>query len=179
MVFPIAIAEGPIISVLSGFLVGGGVFNAYIAFIVLLVGDIVGDSIYYAIGYYGGKKVIPKFGHRVKITEEKIALLENRFNKNDWKLLLFAKTQAIGSIILMTSGLVKMSFSRFVFFNTIGSIPKIILFMIIGFYFGRAYLIINTYLGYFALVWLLLAFIILGLYFYIVKYIKEKSFKNI
>lgn len=179
MVFPIAIAEGPIISVLSGFLVGGGVFNAYIAFVVLLVGDIVGDSIYYAIGYYGGRKVIPKFGHRVRITEEKIALLENRFNKNDWKLLLFAKTQAIGSIILMTSGLVKTPFPRFVFFNTIGSIPKIILFMIIGFYFGRAYLIINTYLGYFALIWLLLAFIILGLYFYIVKYIKEKSFKNI
>jgi len=181
MVFPIAVVEGPIISVLSGFLVGNGVFNMYIAFLVLLAGDVVGDSIYYAIGRYGGLSLIKKIGPYIGVTEERMEKLRDRFHRHDWKLLLFAKTQAIGSIVLVTSGIVKMPFWRFIFYNTIGSIPKIMLFMVIGFYFGRAYLLINTYMGYFAIAWLVLAILMIILYFYLRKYIqdKNKTFRNI
>jgi len=176
VVFPIAVAEGPIISVLSGFLVGSGVFNPYIAFTVLLMGDVLGDSIYYAIGRYGGRKVIPKVSAYFGTTPEKMTVFEEKFHKNDWKILLFAKTQAVGSIVLMTAGFVKMSFTRFVFVNALGSAPKIILFMVIGYYFGRAYLLINTYMGYFAAIWLFLAVLIILLYIY---FKKHKSKKNI
>ena len=176
MVFPIAVAEGPIISVLSGFLVWGGVFNLYIVFFVLLFGDLVGDSIYYLIGRYGGRRLIHKV---MGSNENRLENLEKRFHRQDWKILLLGKTQAIGSVILIASGIVNMSYSRFIIYNIMGSVPKIIIFMLIGYYFGKAYLTINTYMGYFALVWLILALGILAMFLYIRKYIKEKNFNNI
>ncbi len=179
MVFPIAVVEGPIISVLSGFLVSTGVFNLYIVFLVLVFGDLVGDSIYYFIGRYGGRKAIKHVGRYIGVTEKRVSALEKHFNKHDWKILLFGKTQAMGSVILFTAGLSLVSFSRFVFYNIVGTVPKVILLMIVGFYFGRAYLLINTYLGYFAIVWLLVSFGLLALYFYFKKYITKKNFSDI
>jgi membrane protein DedA with SNARE-associated domain len=54
LIFPIVIIEGPIIVVISGFLVYLGFLNAYITYIILVIGDSIGDSMYYAIGRYGG-----------------------------------------------------------------------------------------------------------------------------
>lgn len=54
--FPIVVVEGPIITVIAGFLSSLGYLNIIIAYLVVVAGDIVGDSAYYAIGFYGRKK---------------------------------------------------------------------------------------------------------------------------
>ncbi|MES2315613.1 MAG: DedA family protein [Patescibacteria group bacterium] len=178
IVFPISIVEGPTISTISGFFVSLKIFNPYVVFSLLVLGDAVGDTIYYLLGRYGGAWFLNKIGRHIGATPERIAFLEENFHKHDWKILLFGKTQAIGSAILFVAGAVKIKFGRFIFFNILGTIPKTILFMTIGFYFGKTYSTSSKYIDYFSLVWLLLSVLLIGGYYYVKKRIKKSTFNT-
>ncbi len=178
IVFPIAVIEGPTISIISGFFISLKIFNPYIVFLVLAVGDLVGDTLYYILGRYAGQWFILHIGKYVGITKERITLTEKYFHKNDWKILLFGKTQAIGSVLLFVAGVVRVKYSRFISYNILGTIPKTILFLIIGFYFGKTYVTSSKYLDYFSLVWLLLSVVLIAVYIYVKKYIKKHAFNE-
>ena len=62
--FPIAIIEGPIISILAGVLIARGVMDPWVSYTLLVLGDLIGDGFYYAIGRFGGRPVLNKWGHR-------------------------------------------------------------------------------------------------------------------
>ena len=47
LLFPIAVLEGPIISVIAGFLVLQGYFNILLVYAVMVVADLTGDFLYY------------------------------------------------------------------------------------------------------------------------------------
>ncbi len=148
VIFPVSVFEGPGIAIVSGFLASLGYFNPVLIFFVLLLGDITGDSFYYVLGRWGRRGILKKWGAYIGLTEEKISVVEKTYDAHSGKLLLFAKTQALGSAVLFSAGLAKMSFARFVFFNIVGSIPKILLFEAVGYYLGKSLSNINQYLNY-------------------------------
>lgn len=178
IIFPISVVEGPIVSIISGFFVSLKIFNPYIVFFVLVMGDLVGDSLYYIFGRYGGHWFLAHFGKHIGATPERILFLEKHFHKHDWKILLFGKTQAIGSVLLFMAGVVKVTYLRFISYNIIGTIPKTILFMMIGFYFGKTYSTSSKYLDYFSFIWLFVSIILIVGYIYIKNYIKKSTFDN-
>lgn len=147
-IFPASIIEGPVIAVLAGFIASLGKLNIFLVFLILLAGDVVGDTLYYSIGLFGRKTFIVRWGKFIGITENKITTLESYFKKHKWKILAFGKTQPIGSAVLVTAGIARMPYLHFIFYNTLFSLPKIFILELIGFYFGDAYYKINSYLGY-------------------------------
>ena len=58
--FLITILEGPLITILGGFLSSLGYFNIYVAYLVILIADTMGDLLGYSIGYLGRKKFAVK-----------------------------------------------------------------------------------------------------------------------
>ena len=71
VIFPIAIFEGPIIIIITGFLVYLGVLNVFIAYAMLVIADSLGDSLYYCIGKYWGKsRFIRKVGRYIGYDEK-------------------------------------------------------------------------------------------------------------
>lgn len=146
IIFPIAVVEGPIISILSGFIASNGYINIYIAFALLVLADLVGDTIFYLAGRFGGNPFLRHWGRFFGIRETTLLKLEGHFAKHGGKLLLFGKTQAIGGAILATAGVSKMSFPRFLKFNAIGTFVKTPIFLAIGYFFGMAYIKIDNYL---------------------------------
>ena len=50
---PLAIIEGPIVAIIVGFLTTLKVFDTYISYAILVVGDVIGDSSLYALGRWG------------------------------------------------------------------------------------------------------------------------------
>lgn len=165
LLFPIATFEGPIISVISGFLASKGYFSLAGVCIVVIIADLTGDTIYYAIGRYGGRAFIRKWGKYFGINDEKIFGIENHFKDHAGKTLLFSKTQAIGSVILASAGLSKMPYKKFIWFNLLGTAVKSTLLVFIGFYFGRLYNSLNTYLNYAALVFFIIGAIVVRHFF--------------
>jgi membrane protein DedA with SNARE-associated domain len=65
-----------------------------------------------------------------------------------------------------------MQFLRFMIINTLASIPKVIIFLLIGYYFGSAYVAIN---GYMERVGIILTLILLiGVLIYFLYFRKKK-----
>lgn len=147
LLFPISVVEGPIVAVIAGFLCSENFLSIPITFLVLMAGDMGGDTMYYSIGRFGGHAFLRKWGNFFGIKEDKVMKTEEHFKKHAVKTLLIGKTQALGGIILAAAGLGKMPFSRYMWINILGSIPKVALFMVLGYYFGQGYRLINTYLG--------------------------------
>ncbi|MEI7425889.1 MAG: DedA family protein [Candidatus Moraniibacteriota bacterium] len=172
--FPLVVIEGPIVTVIAGFLAFLGYFDLRVLYIVALMGDLVGDTLYYSIGYFGGKRIFSR-GHFFWIKIEQVQKLKNHFSKHLGKTLLFAKwTHSMGALILIAAGMAKVSWKKFIGFNFIGTVPKTLAFLLIGYYFGRAYARIDTYLSYITIAVFFSIILVWGIYFFITKWNKSR-----
>lgn len=162
---PASIIEGPIITVLAGFLSSIGHLTFWIAYGVIILGDLLGDAAYYALGYYGREGFIERYGRFLGVTTTRVAYLEKHFVRHSNTTLIAGKfAHGFGPIILITAGMVKMPFWRFLFYNLVGTIPKSLLLLLIGFYFGKAYERIGVYLDYVAIGTLAIVILGIGIY---------------
>ncbi|MCL4354044.1 VTT domain-containing protein, partial [Patescibacteria group bacterium] len=118
ILFPVMVIEGPIITIIAGFLSSLDFLNIFIVFPVIVVADLTGDFIYYSIGRWGREGFLDKWGHYFGINAEKVVKLENHFEKHTRKTLIFGKlSHAFGAPILVAAGIVKIPIGRFMWFN--------------------------------------------------------------
>jgi len=171
-IFPLAFIEGPIITILSGFLASLGELNFILAYLLIVAGDMTGDTFFYLMGRYSQrlpKKLISFFG----LTKGRIIFIENQFKTNPKKLFSLGKASALGTIILFASGLSRFPYKKFFFYNLVLTIFKSLLLLIVGYYFGRAYASLKTYLDYGAL-----GLAVLFIVFYVIFLKYSKSFSQ-
>lgn len=151
ILFPLTIIEGPIVTVTAGVLSSLGLFNFFVVYVVAVIGDLTGDALYYSIGRFG-RKPLERWGHFVGFSKERLEKMENHFADHGGKTLMAAKlSHGIGGIVLITAGVAKISFRKFLVFNFWATLPKTLILLLIGFYFG------NTIVGlrrYFDFAWL-------------------------
>ncbi|QUD88016.1 DedA family protein [Phenylobacterium montanum] len=138
ILLPIAVIEGPAVAMIAGVLVATQNFDAVTSCVLLVLADLVGDAVYYGIGRYAHAPLIEQIGKRLTQTAERLKPLEQRFLENDWKLIMIGKTQALGSVILYFAGATRMPFLRFMVLNLIGTVPKVVLFELVGYFLGRS-----------------------------------------
>ncbi len=108
----------------SALLIGGE--NIFLVAIVLAVGSITGGILNYFIGF-GGTKLIVKMKKHTDIEkpEKKHNKLLDRFG---WSAIFFAAwIPIIGDLILISAGVKKMKFTKFVIFMVSGKIIKTII----------------------------------------------------
>lgn len=178
LLFPIAILEGPIVSVLAGFLVSLHQFNFWLAFGVLVLGDLTGDMLLYAVGRWGSRSLLHKWGERLGITEAKLNQAERFYHNHSKKTLLFGKwSHALGMVVLVAAGTVKGKFWEFAWVNLLGTLPKTLFFVLIGYYFGSWYQRINSYIEY-AAVGIGTLIITFGIVYYISIRVGKKVFQE-
>ncbi len=147
---PLSIIEGPIVTVIAGFLVSTGVFNPVIIYLIALVGDFLGDTGLYLLGRYGNK-FIHRYGSKIGITAERMKEAASFFAQHHHKAISFSKLlHGVGFVGLITAGSLKISFKRYIktcFFIT--AVQSFIM-LLIGILFGHAYIKIGKYLNYYA-----------------------------
>ena len=56
LIFLLAIVEGPIVSIVAGFVSSLGYLDILVAYGVLVASDMVGDMLYYALGRWGASR---------------------------------------------------------------------------------------------------------------------------
>lgn len=165
VLFPITIIEGPIITVIGGFLSSLGHLNVIIVYLLVVLGDLVGDSIYYSIGRWGKSGFIKRWGKYIGLNEERTGHLEGHFEKHSGKTLIIGKwSHAVGVVVLIAAGVAEMPFWRFIWFNLVASMPKSLIFILIGFYFGQSYSRIGRYLDYAAISTIILTIALIAIY---------------
>ncbi len=169
IIFPWAVVEGPIITVISGFLASLGQLNFFVVYAIIVVADLVGDSLYYAIGRWGGRPFIRRWGRYLGIKEERLAQGEDRFHKSGGKILAIGKFHALGSLILTAAGLAKMDFRKFLWWNFFPTLIKSLVLLLIGYFFGAAYETIDKYLKDAGVIMIGLTIVIIAVYWILKK----------
>jgi membrane protein DedA with SNARE-associated domain len=165
VLFPIMIVEGPIITVIAGFLSSLGYLNLFVAYSVVVMGDVVGDSLYYLAGRWGRMYLFRQWGRSIGITMERMIQLQQFFTKHTMKTLIVGKlSHAIGAPVLVAAGMAHIPYWKFLGINFLATLPKSLLLLLIGFYFGQGYAKIDTYLDYTALGTVVLAMLLLLCY---------------
>lgn len=173
ILLPIAIVEGPIVSVIAGFLISIGQMDFWIAFGLLSLGDVLGDVGLYSIGRWGGLALISKHGARFGVTPERIKKLETFFEHHAKKTLLFGKWgHVLGFPILVTAGVAREPLGEFIAVSIIGTLPKTLALVFLGIYFGASYGLVNHYLDIFVVVTLVVLAIVGGGYWFFKKSVK-------
>src|ERR1700693_5824376 len=82
ILFPLAIVEGPILAVIAGFLCIRGFLNPFIVFPVIVIGDIMGDTLCYSLGRWGVPGFIKKIGYWFGVNPKTIHRARIYFDSN-------------------------------------------------------------------------------------------------
>ncbi len=136
------IFEGPILMVAAGFLLHIGVFNFTPMFIAIFVGDMVGDIIWYCVGYFFAEPFLLKYGYFFGVTPEKLEKAKELFKRYQIKILLISKmTLGLGMALatLVAAGATKTSFRLYMLLNALGEFILISILLLVGYYFGYLY----------------------------------------
>ncbi len=158
---PFAIIEGPIATVLAAYLAHEGYLNVYAVFTVCVAGDMMGDALLYAVGRYGAGRLPLGLTQRLGMTKARHMTMTQHFVAKGGRTLMFAKiTHSAGLPILIASGMARMNFTLYLWYNLLGTLPKTAFLVLIGYYFGAAYGLIDAYIYRISLV--LLVLLILG-----------------
>ncbi len=137
LLFPLAIVEGPIITVLAGFLVTLGVLNPFIVYAIVVAGDMVGDSWLYGVGRVGGKW-LDRVSRFFRVTPEKLEQAKGFFDTHHHRTLILSKlVHGIGAAGLIAAGMLRIPYRRYVFVCVLISLAQSCIFLLIGILFIR------------------------------------------
>ena len=172
VIFPISFFEGPIITIISGFLSSIGQLNFWLSLATVVMGDLVGDTLYYCIGRFGREKFIFRFGKYFGLNEARVERIERHFQNHPWKIFTFGKfAHGTGSLILAAAGLSRVPYWKFLGYNIPTTLANSLLLIVVGFYFGHAYTRIDNYLRYYSFI--ILAVVVVAYFYFIKRYGKR------
>ena len=139
VILPLSVIEGPVISILTGFLAAEGYISWYWALCLLVCGDLIGDVIYYWIGRSGRSPLIG-LARRLGVRRCVPAEVQAGLTHNAAKMLCIGKwTQSIGCVVLIGSGMLRLPLARFILINLLATIPKSTALFCVGYFAGNCY----------------------------------------
>ncbi len=164
VLFPAVIIEGPIVTAVTGFLVTLNYFSFFSALLVIVVADICSDSLYYGLGRWGRQY---PFLRMLKVPDETVDRFEEYIQFRLFQTILLSKVlHGFGAGILVAAGSARAPFFRFMLYNLIITIVKSATLLLVGYFFGKWLVQLNSLLDIFGFV----AFLILvGVVFLVMR----------
>jgi len=156
----------PVVGVAVGVLGRLELIDMRVAYSVLVVVALVGDAIWYWIGYRYGERFVVRYGRFFGLTSVHIHVAKSLFLQHHAPILFLSKIVnglGIAIAILFTAGMSRVPFGRYMVLNAIGEAIWSGIIVVVGFYFGSLYVEIKDEFGRFSLV-------VLGLLIFIIMY---------
>jgi len=166
LMIPVAVVEGPVLSMISGVLLRLGQLSIIPTFAALAVGDLLGDAMWYWLGRRYGYSFVSRFGKYFSVTREHVETVRELFHVYHVRILLVSKvTMGIGfpAATLFTAGLSHIPFWKFMGLNALGQIVWTGLLLGIGFFLGNLYMNVNNIIGILSIAGMM-GFFLLALY---------------
>ena len=130
----------------AGFLVGTGAavepltaqpWSYWLVVLAGTLGATVGALVAYAIGAWGGRPVIQRWGRYVGITESDLDRAETFFARHGEAASFFGRmVPVIRSLVSFAAGVARMPLGRFIVFSFLGSLPFTALLVFAGVQLG-------------------------------------------
>lgn len=139
ILLPLSILEGPIVTVLAGYAARLGLVGLVLAYGIVVLGDLLGDSLLYLLGRSGLGRIPPRWLARAGLVPERLAVLSQHFADKGGRTLILGKiTHSAGAAVLIAAGFARMSYPAFLWYNLLGTLPKSAAFLALGYLLGEA-----------------------------------------
>ena len=115
-------SPGETVLIAASVYAGAGRLNIVAVGVIGFAAAVLGDNVGYAIGRFGGRTLVLRFGRYVLLTPERLDRAESFFSRHGGKIVTVARfieglRQANGII----AGITRMPWPRFVAFNALGA----------------------------------------------------------
>jgi membrane protein DedA with SNARE-associated domain len=113
-----------IIMPFSGYFVSIGRFNIWGVTVAGAFGNLVGGSVTYWLGIWGGRPFFERYGKYVLISRKELDRADRWFSRfGDWSILITRNLPIIRTFISLPAGVARMNWVKFSLFTFFGSLP--------------------------------------------------------
>jgi membrane protein DedA with SNARE-associated domain len=114
---------GQLVLIAAAVYAGTGNLNIVAVGIVGLVATTAGSAMGYAIGVYGGRPLVERYGKYVLLTADRLDKAETFFNRRGWLVLLLGRfVDGVRQAMGILAGISDMTYRRFMLFTTCGAV---------------------------------------------------------
>jgi len=170
-----AIIEGPFLMIAWGFLLTFWALDVIPLYLSLVLGDLVADMGWYAVGRYFLHPFIRRFGRYFWVSEESLDRVRPLFHKFHTRILLISKiTIGFGASLatLITAGAMRIPLKKYIVVNLVWEVLLVWALLWLWYFFGSAYTQVADDLKYYFIIGLII--VIPALIYGITRYFKHK-----
>jgi membrane protein DedA with SNARE-associated domain len=133
---------GETMLITGAILASGGALNIYILLPLAWLGAVIGDNIGYVIGYYGGHRLMLRYGGRIGITAERLQYVERFFERYGGWVIVFARfVIVLRQFNGIVAGTLEMHWLHFVVLNAIGAALWVGFWGMLAYWLGKGVLV--------------------------------------
>lgn len=131
-------APGETVLIAAAVYAGAGQLNIVLVALIGFLAAVAGDNVGYAIGRFGGQRLVLRWGRYVFLTPERLDRASGFFDRHGGKVVTIARfveglRQANGII----AGITSMRWTKFLLFNAIGAALWVGLWTALGYLAGN------------------------------------------
>ena len=142
----IIIIPSELILATGGILASQGIFSFWGAFFIGLFGSVFCAVIIYLMGRIGGRPFVEKYGKYFFMKKEDIEKADEWFGKYGMIAAFIGRNfPIIRTFISLPIGMTKLSFTKFLIYTTLGSIPWTFAFVYVGYALGNNWVLLSNY----------------------------------
>jgi len=117
---------------------GAGHLQIPLVILAAIAGAITGNNCGYVLGRTGGRRLVRRYGHYVRLDERKLQSAQHYYRRHGDKTVFFGRFVAVlRAWSAFLAGLNHMHWRKFVIFDAAGAIVWSILWGVLAFEFGR------------------------------------------
>jgi len=177
ILFPLAIVGGAVVAIVSGFLISLNQFSFLPVISIIILGDMIGDTILYSIGRWG-MVLLQRHGYRIGITTDKLDKASELFGEHHRKAVYLSKiAMAIGIVGLVAAGCLRVNYWHYMRICITVTFIRSVILIVIGYFFGSAYKEIERMMNVYA-AWFCVALFAVIVWWAIQQFKKSKISKN-
>jgi membrane protein DedA with SNARE-associated domain len=129
---------GETVLILAAVYAGTGRLNVVLVGLLGFVGAVLGDNIGFAIGHFGGRPLVQRYGRYIFLTPERIDRATGFFDRHGGWIIIVARfieglRQANGII----AGISGIHWAKFLAFNAIGAALWVTVWTCVGYFSGN------------------------------------------
>ncbi len=130
-----ALIEGETFLLVGGIAASQGILHLPGLILLAVIGSTFHDHIFYALGYFGGRRLVSRF-KSLEEKSEKVLKMVDRYGV--WLILILRFLYGFRTIIPVMIGISPISYLKFLIFDVIGGIIWSCFFILGGYLFGTA-----------------------------------------
>lgn len=158
----------------AGFLAAQGRFDFMLVILFSSLGSIVGSLISYALGYYGGNRLILKYGRYLLLDEEDLKKTEAWFKRRGERTVLISRfIPVVRHLISIPAGIGKMDLKKFCLYTLIGATLWNTFLAYLGYLLGENWIEVRHYSEYISIPAAVIILVAGGYFVY--RHIKHKK----